>query len=164
MVECESLYGDQKLIPKEKLVFRPAAYAILINDGKILLLNIRSTGKYFFPGGGIDLGESIETALKREVREETGLEIELGKLFHFKESFFYYDPWDEAYHNFSFFFICQPKTFELIDDDLVEDEEAEKPRWVDMDSLRAEDFQSFAGEIFQRLQKYLLCLHRHRIV
>jgi nucleoside triphosphatase len=153
VIECESIYGYKKLIPKDKLFFRPSAYGILVNDGKILLVKTRSTGKYFFPGGAVELGERIEEALKREVIEETGLEIEIEHLFHFKEVFFYYDPTDEAFHGFAFSFVCKLRTFDLIDDNLVDDIEAEKPRWYELQSLKAEDFQSFAGEIFQLLQR-----------
>jgi len=149
MIECTSLYGETKLIPKERLVFRPSAYAIIVNDGKMLLVNTRRTGKYFFPGGAVEIGESLKAALRREVREETGIEIEVGELFQFKENFFYNDPIDEAYHTFAFIFICEPKAIHLIDDHLVDDGEAEKPRWIDIQSLKAEDFQSFAGEIFE---------------
>jgi 8-oxo-dGTP pyrophosphatase MutT (NUDIX family) len=147
MIGCESLYGSQILVAIEKLVFRPAAYAILINDEKILLMNTRSTGKYFPPGGGVALDERIEVALKREVKEETSLEIEIVRFLHFKESFFYYDPLDEAYHSFSFFFLCTPKTLMLVDDDQVDDDESEKPRWVNWHNLHAEDFQSFGPEL-----------------
>lgn len=147
MIKCTSLYGKKKLISEDKLVFSPAVYAVIVNDGKILLLNTRHTGKYFFPGGGIDLGEKVEEALKREVKEETGTEIEIEKFLHFKESFFYYNPLKEAYHSFSFFFVCKPKTFDLIDDD--DDGESEKPRWIDIKILKENDFQSFGGEVFQ---------------
>ena len=150
MIVCKNIYGEKKLIPKEKIVFRPSAYAIIVNHGKMLLVNTRSTGKYFFPGGGIEVGESMEAALQREVKEETGLEIEIGELFQFREHFFYNDPEDEAYHVFAFVFIVAPKTMHLIDDHLVDDGEAEKPRWVNIKNLKVEDFQSFAGEIFER--------------
>jgi len=148
MIACKNIYGENKLISKEKFVFRPSVYAIIVNHDKILLVNTHSTGKYFFPGGAIEIGESMETALQREVREETGLEIEVSELFQFRESFFYNDPEDEAYHVFAFIFIGKPKTMHLIDDHLVNDGEAEKPRWVNIRSLKVEDFQSFAGEIF----------------
>jgi 8-oxo-dGTP pyrophosphatase MutT (NUDIX family) len=94
------------------------------------------------------------------VREETGLEIEVGDLFHFKETFFYNDPAGEAYHNFAFVFSCQPKSLGLVDDRFVEDGEADMPRWIDMHSLKSADFQSFAVEVFERyVQKYLSSVH-----
>jgi len=149
MIVCTNLHGKKKLIPKERLVFRPSAYAIIVNNGNMLLVNTRSTGKYFFPGGAVEIGESLEAALQREVREETGLEIEVSELFQFKENFFYNDPEDEAYHAFAFVFLGEPKTMQLIDDHLVDDGQAEKPRWVNIKSLKAENFQNFAGEIFE---------------
>jgi 8-oxo-dGTP diphosphatase len=135
MIECTSLYGKKILIPKERLVFRPSAYALIIDDGKMLLVNTRRTGKYFFPGGAVEVGESLEEALQREVKEETGLEIEVGDLFQFRENFFYNDPVDEAYHTFAFIYICQPKTLHLIEDHMVDDGEAERPRWISTQNL-----------------------------
>ena len=45
-------------------------------DGKILLVNSPWRG-WEYPGGLIEPGESFEAALKREVREESGVEIEI---------------------------------------------------------------------------------------
>lgn len=55
--------------------FHIGAKAIIINNGMILLLR-KNSGLYWdFPGGRIQEGESVEKALKREVREETKLKI-----------------------------------------------------------------------------------------
>ena len=43
------------------------ARGIIINDGKILLCDNLKKGYYFLPGGQIEEGEDIETALKREM-------------------------------------------------------------------------------------------------
>jgi len=153
IIECESIYGNTVPISRERLTFRPSAYAVIIKGNSVLLVKTRSSGNYDFPGGGIEIGEPIETALKREVREEAGLEIEVGKLMHFEEGFFYYDPADTAWHTLQFFYRCQPVTFQLLADDQVDDEEAMQPRWIDIRSLSEQHFRPAAGRVFQLLQQ-----------
>jgi ADP-ribose pyrophosphatase YjhB (NUDIX family) len=147
MVECESIYGGRKLIPKEKLFFRPSVYGIIVHEDKIALVTNQSSGKYSVPGGGVEIDETLQEALRREVREETGLEIEIERFAFFREGFFYYDPKDTAFHALSFFFVCGPKTLEMVKDDRVNDLEAEKPRWVPLGSVSAKDFQACGDEV-----------------
>ena len=60
------------------------AYALIINDNKILLIK-KVTGPYDgkldLPGGTIEYNENPEQTLKRELKEETGLDIIKYKLF-----------------------------------------------------------------------------------
>jgi nucleoside triphosphatase len=153
-VECTTLQGDKKTIAKKDLTFRPAAYAVIINnENKILLCNTKSTGKYWFPGGGVDLGEKLEETLKREVLEETGIEIDVEKFLTFKEVFFYYEPKDEAFQSFSFFYLCKPRTTKLLADNQVDpSDESEKPRWIDLKSIKKEEMQNGTEEIFQLIR------------
>jgi len=152
MVECRTLFGEKILLPAERLIFRPSAYAIIRHDDRVLLLNMRSTGKLFLPGGGSEIDERLEEALHREVREETGLEVEIERFVAFKENFFYYDPLDFAFHGLLFFYLCKPLTFDLASSDQIEDDEADAPRWVPIDQLRLEDIQSHGEIIFQALR------------
>lgn len=64
---------------------RPAmtVRAAIEDDGKILFLRARDESAtnpdgcwYFLPGGHVDQGETLEQALRREIKEEVGLEIE----------------------------------------------------------------------------------------
>ena len=52
---------------------RERATAVLIRDGKVLLVQAPSLGEYNMPGGGIEVGETPAGAVVRELREETGL-------------------------------------------------------------------------------------------
>jgi ADP-ribose pyrophosphatase YjhB (NUDIX family) len=62
---------------------KPVACAIPQSDGRLWLLRRGfepGVGKWSMPGGFVDLGESVEDAAKREVREEMAIEIELTGL------------------------------------------------------------------------------------
>jgi 8-oxo-dGTP pyrophosphatase MutT (NUDIX family) len=151
-VKCETLFGDFITLPREQLAFRPAVYAIVLREHKVLLLNTRSTGKYSLPGGGVDLGERMEDALHREVREETGLRIAIDRYAGFKEHFFYYEPWDEAYHSFLFFYLCRPLSLDLLANEAIEDGEVESPQWISIADLHARQLQSHGHLIMNILQ------------
>jgi nucleoside triphosphatase len=152
--ECISIYGNMVTLPTSKLVFRPSVYAIIEHEDQLLLIRSRHGGKYALPGGGVELGERLEDALKREVMEETGIEIEIQQFVRVQEHFFYYDPLDHAYHSYLFFYACAPKTLELIPDSLVDDDDAERPQWIDIQHLRADDFQHHGSLILEQLSSH----------
>src|SRR4051794_1097869 len=65
-----------------------AVSGAIFRDGKVLLVRrARSPGRGFFslPGGRVEFGESLHTALHREVDEETGLRIEILGLAGWRE-------------------------------------------------------------------------------
>jgi 8-oxo-dGTP diphosphatase len=65
-----------------------AVSAAIFRDGKILLVRrARSPGKGFYslPGGRVEFGESLHTALHREVDEETALKIRIVELAGWRE-------------------------------------------------------------------------------
>ncbi|WP_138430568.1 NUDIX domain-containing protein [Fodinibius saliphilus] len=68
---------------------RTRVCGLMVYSGAILLTQIHSpvTDEQLWmpPGGGIDFGETMTDCLKREFREETNLEIEVGELLHLNE-------------------------------------------------------------------------------
>ena len=65
-----------------------AVSGAIFRDGKVLLVRrCRSPGKgfYSFPGGRVEFGESLHTALHREIDEETALKIEIVGLAGWRE-------------------------------------------------------------------------------
>ncbi|MDX2097307.1 MAG: NUDIX hydrolase [Leptolyngbyaceae cyanobacterium bins.59] len=61
------------------LIFRhpiPGACIIpVLPDGRIVLIRRRDNGRWSLPGGIVDWGENIETTVRRELQEETGLSL-----------------------------------------------------------------------------------------
>lgn len=58
--------------------FREAARAIVFDtEGRIAILNVTKHGYHKLPGGGIEDGEDIALALRREILEEVGCEVEV---------------------------------------------------------------------------------------
>lgn len=61
--------------------FRIGVYAVIFNDdGQVLLAHRRDIDWWNLPGGGMEIGETVEEAMRREVLEETGLQVRVDRL------------------------------------------------------------------------------------
>lgn len=58
-----------------------AGAGIVINDKQEILMVKTYNAGWVFPGGQVEVGENVIDAVKREVMEETGIDIEVGEVF-----------------------------------------------------------------------------------
>lgn len=83
--------------------------AVIIDDEGRVLLTRRSIPPFqdlwVMPGGKIDLGEAIVGALKREVHEEVGLEVEI---LEFIDVFEHLTPGEDNCHFVILYYRCRP--------------------------------------------------------
>ncbi len=63
---------------------------IILRNNKVLLTKRKvkiEKGKWCLPGGHIEIGESAEEAIKREIKEETGLDVKKVKFLFYQDEF-----------------------------------------------------------------------------
>ncbi len=88
----------------------PTVGALIVNtDGKILLTKSHKWfDKYTLPGGHIEVGETMREAVAREVKEETGLDVEVDEFLLLQEAIFTEEFWKRKHFIF-FDFLCKSR-------------------------------------------------------
>ena len=64
----------------DKIILTYAGGCVFNDRGEVLLQRRGDSNKWGFPGGAIELGETPQMAAIRELKEETGLDVETGKI------------------------------------------------------------------------------------
>lgn len=86
---------DKDIFPKEMLVQEPTVYSEngkervkgIILDKENRLALVGNSGYRLLPGGGVDDGETLEQAMKREAKEEIGCLITVGKEIGYSDEY-----------------------------------------------------------------------------
>ncbi len=140
LVTVRDLHGGSFKIDKSLLVRRISAYGIVIVDDKLLVSPQFDEKMYDLPGGGLDEDETPEVAVVREVKEETGLDVEVVKKIGESQSYFYpkhnkKNP--KAYDNTLLYFLCNFVGGEISTDgfDEFEMQYARAAEWLPLDCL-----------------------------
>ena len=109
--------------------------AVIVDGGRVLLIkrgHAPLKGEWSLPGGAVELGESLEQALVREVREETGLEVVVGPVVEIFERI-QLDAGDRVeYHFVVVDYVCRPCGGRL-----AHASDADDACWVDVSELPA---------------------------
>ena len=125
---------------------RIACKAVIVKNGKVLVLREASydeatqVGRYGFPGGRLNPGEPFLDGLQREVREETGLVVSIGKPIFIGEWF----PVIKEVKNqiVAIFFVCEPIT-----DVVTLSEEHDEYKWINLAESEEMNFMSPENDV-----------------
>ncbi len=127
-------------------LFNVRVYGLLINqNNEVLLSDEEHEGVYLtkFPGGGLEYGEGLHDALKREFMEECGLEIEV-KEHLYTTDFFEKSAFNESQIISVYYLVKPTRYYEIRTTDLPFDFERgstsrQSFRWKSIDKLRNSD-------------------------
>lgn len=89
------------------LTWRISVYAIVIKENSVLIVKNKTEKLYDVPGGGVEEGESLEEALKREALEEGGATINAGELITVVQDYFYHRAKGKFYQTLQLFYRAQ---------------------------------------------------------
>jgi ADP-ribose pyrophosphatase YjhB (NUDIX family) len=113
----------------------PAASAVVVDNAGRILLHRRTDNQYWsIPGGAMQPGESIAETVVREVREETGIEVEVQKILGVYSNPRHVSVYDdgEVRQQFSVCFLCRAVGGELRTSD-----ESSEVRFVELTETEA---------------------------
>ena len=125
--------------------FNIRVYGLWINNGKVLLSDEYRFGRKMlkFPGGGLEKGEGLEAALKREFIEELGINIEVLE-HYYVNPFFQQSAFRKEDQLFSFYYFIQPafkdsQVRTILDSKVYTLNDEEIFRWCSLEELDSTD-------------------------
>ncbi|MEM7033012.1 MAG: NUDIX hydrolase [Chloroflexota bacterium] len=116
---------------------RVAVGALVMFEDKVLLVKRGkppASGVWALPGGRVEWGESLIQAVQREVIEETGINIEVGKIIYTFDSITRNDQGGIAFHYIIIDFLAHP--VEPVSEP-VADDDADDAAWLTLDQINA---------------------------
>jgi len=140
----------KRLYPNQPII---GVGAVIICDGKILLEKRKGEpgrGKWTVPGGLVELGESAEQTVMREVKEETNLEVEQPKLIDVVNNVTQDEDGRIKYH-----FLIVDYFVKLKGGKLKAADDAAELKWVKFSEVENYDLTKSFTEFFQRNRQKL---------
>jgi mutator protein MutT len=120
---------------------------VVVNGGRALIVKRAHEprkGEWSIPGGRVELGETLAEAVTRELREETGLEVEVGELLEVFDRIHRRDG-RVRYHFVIVDYVCRP-----VGGTLQAGDDAEDVAWVSDDEIAGYGVNEFTAQVIRR--------------
>lgn len=90
---------------------------VMVKDGKLLVQRDADGSIYALPGGHVQMGETLEAALTREFREETGMAVTCSRMLWSEECFWTWKS--KRAHSIAFYYLIESKDSSALPSDLA---------------------------------------------
>ena len=138
------LYPDQPIV---------GIGVVIVNDGKIVLIkrgNEPGKGKWSIPGGLVELGEHIDSAVIREAKEETCLDVINPRLIDVVDTVDVDPDGKVKYH-----YVIVDYLVQVVGGEIAAASDAEELRWVPFDEVESYVLTSSFREFFRNNREKL---------
>lgn len=114
--------------------------AVIVRDGKLLVMRDEIAPYYYLIGGKVGMGETAEQAVLREVKEETGIDAQVVRALWFDQNFYTEKVKNERYHELGLYFLLRIKDDELTQEEFTvkEGKHTLRFKWLPFEKLRGE--------------------------
>ncbi|WP_313386402.1 NUDIX domain-containing protein [Chishuiella sp.] len=133
--------------------FNVRVYALLENNGKVLVLHEPFQGKliYKFPGGGLEFGEGTKDCVKREILEELNINVDVQSHFY-TQDFFKLNAFNSKEQVLLIYYKAtvtakELKKLKVLDADIAE------LLWIDSKDLKEKNFTLEADKVVVKQYK-----------
>lgn len=142
--------------------FRFRACAIILHKGKVLMATSDKIGYFYSIGGGVQHNESTADAVKREVFEECGVNMEIDRLLFINENFF--DGLEFVFgetlhcHELAFYYLMKydPAAPPDLTETVTEDGSLEHLAWISLDEY--ESIEAYPKFLARQLKDIKPCI------
>lgn len=140
--------------------FKYRVCAMFISDGKVLAMRDERSPFYYLPGGKVQMGETAEQAVIREVEEELGFTAGIVRPLWLNQAFFTEDVDELHYHEICLYFLMDTAETGLLEKGerftLKERHHTHDFAWLPFDRLKEEYFYPiFLKEAIYHLPEHL---------
>ena len=123
----------------ENGVFNYRVCAVIKYNNKLLAMKNNNTPYYYLPGGRVNMHEDADTAIKRELKEELGIDADIIRPLWFVQSFFIEDEIKEKFHELCMYYLVDVSDTNLINHNRIiglEIRNNEIFEWLDIDTIK----------------------------
>ena len=136
---------DTRQYPERPIV---GVGAVIVDEGRVVLIKRKYEplkGHWSLPGGMVEIGETLESALSREMLEETGLRVDVGPVIEVFDRIMHDEQKRVRYHFVLIDYLCWPAGGTL-----TPGSDVDAAIWVDPVALTQYDLTEKATSVIQR--------------